>query len=41
MPVTQLECCASFANNIERVEQVPGRSREPIQLANHQRIAFA
>src|SRR5215831_10103069 len=35
------EACASLADCVEGVEQVPGRSRQPIQLANHQRVAFA
>jgi hypothetical protein len=35
------ERCASFADCIERVEQVLGRARKAIQLADHQAIALS
>src|SRR5262249_49677140 len=39
--VERLEASSDLANSVERVEQVPRRSGEPVELAHHQRVAFA
>jgi hypothetical protein len=37
----RLERCASLANSIERIEEIARRSRQPIELADHQAIALS